>query len=157
LATSHHLPAAESAATNGGEHAAMVPSGNRPRGAAQPVEEWKGTSPGKIALLIGTGLQRNRRAERTRERMAHRNSSGQKRQNHLAAGQRSWPLPVTPTEQRPQGGGPASASQGRAGPGSRRGIGQEKPRKRFPPPMTAAVFGTVFRPCWHSGYRPSCR
>src|ERR1039457_470057 len=113
----------------------MVPSGNRPPRRSQPVKSG-GTSPGKIRSTDGDGYNESA-AERTRERMAHRNSSGQKRQNTSQRARSA--TPVTP-QTKAQVAAAQRARKG--GPGSRRGSAKRAPKRSTA--MTAAVFGTVF-------------
>ncbi len=113
----------------------MVPSGNRPPRRSQPVKSG-GTSLGKIRSTDGDGYNESA-AERARERMAHSNSSGQKRQNTSQRARSA--TPVTP---RTRAQVVAAQRARKSGPGSRRGSANRDPKRSTA--MTAAVFGTVF-------------
>src|ERR1039458_2679532 len=113
----------------------MAPSGNRPPRRSQPVKSG-GTSPGKIRSTDGDGYNEST-LFRSRERMAHRNSSGQKRQNTSQRARSA--TPVTP-QTKAQVAAAQRARKG--GPGSRRGSAKRAPKRSTA--MTAAVFGTVF-------------
>lgn len=113
----------------------MAQSGNRPPRRSQPTKSGS-NSPGKISPADGNGHDESA-AERARDRLAQRNSSGQKRQN---ASQRA--RSAAPAAPRTKAQAAAAQRARTGGPGSRRG--SAKGAQKRSTAMTAAVFGTVF-------------
>jgi hypothetical protein len=110
----------------------MAQSGNRPPRRSQSTKS--GSRPPGQTRQVSNGLDESA-AERARERLAQRNTSGQKAKT---ASQRARSAPAAPRTKAQA----AAAQRARSGgPASRRGTAGRAPQRSTA--MTAAIFGTV--------------